>query len=46
MIQIHQLSRVAFQSPLATARAAKASVVTIIISDGPGDAIVPMDLLV
>ena len=28
-----------------SARAAKGSVVTIIISDGPGDAIVPMDLI-
>ena len=39
------IDRVASQSPLATSRAAKGSVVTIIISDGPGDAIVPLDLI-
>ena len=39
------IDRVASQSPLATSRAEKGSVVTIIISDGPGDAIVPMDLI-
>jgi serine/threonine-protein kinase len=39
------LDRVASQSPLATSRAEKGSVVTITISDGPGDAIVPMDLI-
>ena len=35
----------ASQSPLATARANRGSVVTITISDGPGDAIVPVDLI-
>ena len=39
------IDRVASQSPLATSRAEKGSVVTITISDGPGDAIVPMDLI-
>jgi serine/threonine-protein kinase len=39
------LDRVASQSPLATARAKKGSVVTITISDGPGDTIIPMDLV-
>ena len=37
--------RVASQSPLATARANKGSVVTITISDGPGDTLIPMDLI-
>ena len=39
------IDRVASQSPLATSRANKGSVITITISDGPGDAIVPMDLI-
>ena len=39
------INRVASQSPLATSRAKKGSVVTITISDGPGAAIVPMDLI-
>jgi eukaryotic-like serine/threonine-protein kinase len=39
------IDRVASQSPLATSRAKKGSVVTITISDGPGAAIVPMDLV-
>ena len=39
------INRVASQSPLATSRAKKGSVVTITISDGPGAAIVPMDLV-
>lgn len=39
------IDRVASQSPLATSRAKKGSVVTITISDGPGDALVPMDLV-
>jgi serine/threonine-protein kinase len=39
------IDRVASQSPLATSRAKKGSVVTITISDGPGDAMVPMDLV-
>jgi serine/threonine-protein kinase len=39
------VDRVASQSPLATSRANKGSVVTITISDGPGDAMVPMDLV-
>jgi len=39
------IDRVASQSPLATSRAKKGSVVTITVSDGPGDAIVPMDLV-
>ena len=37
--------RVASQFPLATTRAAKGSGVIITISDGPGDAIVPTDLV-
>jgi eukaryotic-like serine/threonine-protein kinase len=37
--------RVASQFPLATTRAAKGSGVIITISDGPGDAIVPIDLV-
>ncbi len=39
------LDRVASQNPLATSRAKKGSVVTITISDGPGDVLVPMDLI-
>lgn len=39
------IDRVASQSPLATSRANKGSVVTITISDGPGEAMVPMDLV-
>ena len=39
------INRVASQSPLATSRAEKGSVITITISDGPGDAIVPLDLV-
>ena len=39
------INRVASQSPLATSRAKKGTVVTITISDGPGAAIVPMDLI-
>ena len=39
------LDRVASQSPLATTRAKSGSVVTITISDGPGDAVIPMDLI-
>ena len=37
--------RVASQFPLATTRAAKGSSVILTISDGPGDAIVPTDLV-
>ncbi|CAB4914112.1 unannotated protein [freshwater metagenome] len=37
--------RVASQFPLATTRAAKGSGVIITISDGPGDAIIPTDLI-
>ena len=37
--------RVASQFPLATTRAAKGSGVILTISDGPGDAIVPTDLI-
>jgi serine/threonine-protein kinase len=37
--------RVASQSPLATSRAKSGSVVTITISDGPGDTVIPMDLI-
>jgi serine/threonine-protein kinase len=37
--------RVASQFPLATTRAAKGSGVIITISDGPGDAVVPTDLV-
>ena len=37
--------RVASQIPLATSRATKGSAVTLTISDGPGDAIVPDDLV-
>jgi serine/threonine protein kinase len=39
------INRVASQSPLATSRADKGSVITITISDGPGEAIVPLDLI-
>lgn len=39
------IDRVASQSPLATSRVKEGSVVTITISDGPGEAIVPMDLI-
>jgi serine/threonine-protein kinase len=39
------VDRVASQSPLATSRAKKGSVVTITISDGPGDTVVPLDLV-
>jgi len=37
--------RVASQDPLATSRVKKGSVVTITISDGPGDTTVPLDLI-
>ena len=37
--------RVASQFPLATTRAAKGSGVIITMSDGPGDAIIPIDLI-
>ena len=39
------LDRVASQIPLATTRAQKGSGVVLTISDGPGDAIVPVDLV-
>ena len=39
------IDRVASQNPLATSRAKKGTVVTITISDGPGDVLVPMDLI-
>ncbi|MGI9226700.1 MAG: PASTA domain-containing protein, partial [Candidatus Nanopelagicaceae bacterium] len=39
------IDRVASQNPLATSRAKKGTVVTITISDGPGDVLVPMDLV-
>jgi serine/threonine-protein kinase len=39
------VDRVASQSPLATSRAKRGSVVTITISDGPGDTVVPLDLV-
>jgi serine/threonine-protein kinase len=39
------LDRVASQIPLATARAQKGSAVVLTISDGPGDAIIPADLV-
>ncbi len=39
------INRVASQIPLATTRAQKGSGVVITISDGPGDAIVPADLI-
>lgn len=39
------LDRVASQIPLATSRVSKGTVVTITISDGPGDVLVPMDLI-
>lgn len=39
------VDRVASQNPLATSRAKKGTVVTITISDGPGDVVVPMDLV-
>ena len=37
--------RVASQVPLATSRAKEGSLVTITISDGPGDSMVPLDLI-
>ena len=39
------INRVASQDPLATSRVKKGSVVTITISDGPGDTTVPLDLV-
>ena len=39
------IDRVASQSPLATSRAKKGSVVTVTISDGPGDTVIPVDLI-
>jgi serine/threonine-protein kinase len=39
------LDRVASQDPLATSRVKRGSVVTITISDGPGDTSVPLDLI-
>lgn len=39
------VDRVASQSPLATSRVDQGSVVTITISDGPGDTLVPIDLV-
>lgn len=39
------IDRVASQDPLATSRVKKGSVVTITISDGPGDTTVPLDLI-
>ncbi|MEJ6606982.1 MAG: protein kinase [Candidatus Planktophila sp.] len=39
------IDRIASQLPLATAQAQKGSAVTLTISDGPGDAIVPDDLV-
>ena len=39
------INRVASQIPLATTRAQKGSGVVITISDGPGDAIIPADLI-
>lgn len=39
------IDRVASQDPLATSRVKRGSVVTITISDGPGDTTVPLDLI-
>lgn len=39
------IDRVASQDPLATSRVKRGSVVTITISDGPGDTTVPLDLV-